>query len=132
LIIAFALYCSLLVALSVCKSAELFLPAIYQFEFWLGGDKLMHLKLSLLLSLLACFASNKVNLAGSLNFFWRIATTQAILVAGLLVDEGHQYFATSRRFEWLDFSYGATGLFMGLIVYLAVAAFTHSYCWYRR
>jgi hypothetical protein len=106
--------------LSVFKSAEFFLPTIYQFEVWLGGDKLMHLKLSIILSVLACFVVNKIKPDFPLNKIWRLALMQFFLLACLLIDETHQYLAASRRFEWLDFYYGASGLLIGLSIYCAV------------
>jgi hypothetical protein len=103
--------------LSFFKSAELFLPAIYHFEAWLGGDKLMHLKLSIILSVLACFVSNNIKKGFPLNTVWRLLLMQLFLVSCLLLDEAHQNLAPSRRFEWLDFYYGARGLLIGLSFY---------------
>jgi hypothetical protein len=103
--------------LSLLKSAELFLPAIYQFEAWLGGDKLMHFKLSIVLSVMACFAVSNINKGFSLNTFWRLLWMQSFLVSCLLLDEALQYLAASRRFEWLDFYYGAGGILIGLSIY---------------
>jgi hypothetical protein len=120
LIFVFIIYCFLLLMLSVFKSAEFFLPAIYQFEAWLGGDKLMHLKLSIVLSVLACFVVNKIKPDLPLNKFWRLALMQFFLLVCLLIDETHQYLAASRRFEWLDFYYGASGLLIGLSLYCTV------------
>jgi hypothetical protein len=113
----FTLYCCLLLMLSFFKSAELFLPAIYQFEAWLGGDKLMHLKLSVVLSVLACFAVSNIKKGFALNIFWRLLFVHLFLVSCLLLDEAHQYLASSRRFELMDFYYGAVGLFIGLLLY---------------
>jgi hypothetical protein len=112
--------------LSFFKSAELFLPAIYQFEAWLGGDKLMHLKLSALLSFLACAGAHKLKLWGELKLLWKLFFIQLFLMMALLLDESHQYLASTRRFEWLDYSYGISGLFIGLILYSFVLLF--KYC----
>jgi VanZ family protein len=103
--------------LSFFKSTEMFLPAIYQFQGWLGGDKLMHLKLSIILSVLACFAASKIKKGFPLKTVWRLLFIQSFLASCLLLDEAHQYFAPSRRFEWLDIYYGAGGLLIGLSVY---------------
>lgn len=107
-----------LLLLTVSKSLELFLPEIYQLEALLGGDKLMHLKLSLVLSILACFASQQLKLLRSFNLLWRLVFVQGVLMTGLLMDEAHQQIASSRRFEWLDLSYGVFGLVIGLSIYL--------------
>ena len=48
-------YGSLLVVLSVFKSAEYLLEYLYQLEDYFGGDKQMHLKLAAMLSILGCF-----------------------------------------------------------------------------
>jgi hypothetical protein len=103
--------------LSLFKSAEVFLPAIYQFEAWLGGDKLMHLKLASVLSVLACFTASNIKMGFALHTFWRLLGVQSLLASCLLLDEAHQYLAASRRFEWLDFYYGAGGLLIGLLIY---------------
>jgi energy-coupling factor transporter transmembrane protein EcfT len=115
--VIFTFYCCLLLMLSLFKSAEVFLPAIYQFQGWLGGDKLMHLKLALVLSVLACVAASNIKKRFPLHTFWRVLLMQSLLASCLLLDEAHQYFATSRRFEWLDFYYGAGGLLIGVSVY---------------
>ena len=78
----------------------------------------MHLKLSLVLSVLACFASQRSRLFTSFNLLWRLVIVQGTLVVGLMIDEAHQQLASSRRFEWLDLSYGVAGLFIGLVIYL--------------
>jgi VanZ family protein len=109
--------------LSFFKSAELFLPSIHQFEVWLGGDKLMHLKLSTLLSFLACAGVHKLKLWGELKLLWKLFFIQLFLTIALLLDESHQYFASTRRFEWLDYSYGISGLFIGLTLYGFVLLF---------
>jgi hypothetical protein len=122
LIVTFAIFCCGLLLLTTAKSLELFLPEIYQLEALLGGDKLMHLKLSLLLSLLACFASQQLSLLRSINLPSRLLFVQGVLVAGLLIDEAHQQIASSRRFEWLDLSYGIGGLVIGLLIYLLIVS----------
>lgn len=103
--------------LSFLKSAELFLPDIYQFEAWLGGDKLVHLKLSILLSFLACACALKLKIWGQLKLEWKLFFIQLFLMIALLLDESHQYLASSRRFEWLDYVYGISGLLIGLVAY---------------
>jgi VanZ family protein len=94
----------------------MFLPYIYTLESWLGGDKLMHLKLSFGLSLLALmtFVQAKAITKGLFQSF----VVCFILISGLLVDEFHQALVSTRRFEWLDLSYGVTGIFMGLLLFI--------------
>jgi hypothetical protein len=125
-IFLFIAYCLLLLLLTTFKSAELFLPAIYQLEAWLGGDKLMHLKLSILLSLFACMAAQGFKYLAALKLVWRLFFIQIFLMLALLLDESHQYLAYSRRFEWLDYYYGISGLFIGLGIYCTLPLF--KYC----
>jgi hypothetical protein len=125
--VVFTFYCFFLLMLSFFKSAEWFLSAIYQFEVWLGGDKLMHLKLSLILSVLASFAASSISKGFPLNVFWRLLFIQLFLVSCLLLDETHQYVMLSRRFEWMDFYYGASGLFIGLFIYCGMLFIRFSY-----
>jgi hypothetical protein len=117
LILVFTVYCLVLLALSFFKSVELFLPFIHQMEDWLGGDKLVHMKLSLVLSFFACIVSREVRKDIKINLPLRLFFMQIVLIIGLLLDEAHQYVMLSRRFEWMDFYYGASGLFIGLLVY---------------
>jgi VanZ family protein len=117
----FIAYGVLLVVLSVCKTAEWFLPTINGIEHWLGGDKWMHFKLATVLSFLACFASERVI---AFAFVRRILAVFTFLVAALLLDEAHQYIVASRRFEWLDSAYGVCGLVSGIAIYLVVLTIT--------
>jgi len=136
LIIIFIVYCLVLLLLTVFKSAEMYLPAIHQLQAWLGGDKLMHLKLSLLLSLFACIAGRQLKILGSLKLPGQLFCIQLFLVTALLLDESHQYLTHSRRFEWLDFSYGVLGLFIGLNIYGLLVVLKHYFSttlgWRRR
>jgi len=136
LIIIFIVYCLVLLLLTVFKSAEMYLPAIHQLQAWLGGDKLMHLKLSLLLSLFACIAGRRLKILGSLKLPGQLFCIQLFLVTALLLDESHQYLTHSRRFEWLDFSYGVLGLFIGLNIYGLLVVLKHYFTttlgWRRR
>lgn len=113
------IYGCLLIALSAFKSAELFLPTIYQLEAFFGGDKLMHLKLSIGLSYLALFAlvkiSDDVTLLSVLLRSFAVCT---LLVSGLLLDELHQALVSTRRFEWWDLAYGMAGIGIGFVVYI--------------
>jgi hypothetical protein len=113
--------------LSFFKSAELFLPAIHHFEAWLGGDKLMHLRLSVVLSVMACFVVSNIKKGFPLNTVWRILFIQLFLVSCLLLDEAYQYLAPSRRFELLDFYYGAGGLLIGLSIYCCFLGINNAY-----
>lgn len=109
-------YACFLVSLSVFKTAEMFLPHIYALESWLGGDKLMHLKLSFGLSLLALMTF--VQAKAIVKRLFQSIMVCFILVSGLFADEFHQALVSTRRFEWLDLSYGVTGIFMGLLLFI--------------
>lgn len=124
------LYGCCLIALSIFKTAELFLPTIYAIEGWLGGDKLMHLKLSAVLTVLALLALVSVNERRAVSSdstntdfyptFFSVLISLGIcglLVAGLLVDELHQAFVSTRRFELSDLAYGVSGISIGFIVF---------------
>jgi len=120
------IYGSFLIALSVFKTSELFLPQIYQFEAFLGGDKWMHFKLSSLLAFIALLTFTPA----TKEIFKLIVRTIIIcilLAAGLLMDEFHQALASTRRFEWLDFIYGLSGIGLGLVCYLIVLLLVHKY-----
>jgi hypothetical protein len=127
LILVFTVYCLVLLALSFFKSVELFLPFIHQMEDWLGGDKLVHMKLSLVLSFFACIVSREVKKNVKINAFLRLFFMQVVLITGLLLDEAHQYMMFSRRFEWMDFYYGASGLFIGLLIYCGLLFIRFAY-----
>lgn len=96
-------YLFFLLALSGCKSAEIFLPYIYQLEAWLGGDKWMHFKLAAVLGVLAVWLAEGRKLVVLLTLF----------SLGIFIDEFHQYVLASRRFEWLDSLCGLAGLCAG-------------------
>jgi hypothetical protein len=132
-IIALILYGCFLIALSFLKTAEVMLPTIYQLESMLGGDKLMHLTLSSLLSFIALWALVP-NLLEGLKFniarwlLWCLVIC-ALLITGLLIDELHQAFVKSRRFEWLDLAYGVGGIGVGCIIFIVInlPKLTHKY-----
>jgi len=111
----FFLYLFFLVVLSICKSAEIFLPYIYQFEYFLGGDMWMHFKLALLLGLLSVLAFTSTRL------IWVLL----MLLSGLVLDEALQYVLASRRFEWLDGIYGVAGLLFGVAISAAFLKLAH-------
>ena len=111
------IYGCFLIALSVFKTSEILLPYIYQFEALLGGDKLMHLKLSAVLSILALFALIP-NRKQGMRLLAHALGICFLLVTGLMLDELHQALISTRRFEWLDFVYGVSGISMGLVAYL--------------
>jgi VanZ family protein len=117
LIVIFVLYCFFLLSLSALKSAGLFLPLLLQFEAMLGGDKLMHLQLALVLSLLACLASRVFFVRKAIALPWQLMAVFIILSAGLLLDELHQYLLSSRHFELMDTAFGVTGVALGLGAY---------------
>ena len=127
---ALVIYGCFLIALSVFKTAELFLPIIYGLEDFFGGDKLMHLKLSMVLSVLALMAlvsSHGGSSARSraISVLLRAVGVCLFLIAGLFADELHQALVSTRRFEWWDFAYGISGISIGLLLFI-------SGCWLKR
>lgn len=127
---ALVIYGCFLIALSVFKTAELFLPTIYGLENFFGGDKLMHLKLSMVLSVLALLAVTPSrdcarNGVANTKVLWRAAGVSLLLVVGLFADELHQALVSTRRFEWWDFAYGISGIIIGLLLFI-------SGCWLKR
>ena len=116
-VLLFISYGLSLVVLSVFKSAEIFLPQIYALEHWLGGDKWMHFKLSAMLAVLTCFASERVL---DLAPFRRILVATLCLALALSIDEALQGVFASRRFELADLAYGCSGVLAGVVGYLAV------------
>jgi glycopeptide antibiotics resistance protein len=113
----FILYGVLLLALSVFKSAEVALPTVYGIERWLGGDKWMHFKLSGILAILACFASERVLDLAAIKRTLRVFP---VLVLALAIDEALQFLTATRRFEFLDLVWGVSGLLAGALGYLLV------------
>jgi glycopeptide antibiotics resistance protein len=113
----FILYGALLLTLSVFKSAEVALPTVYGFERWLGGDKWMHFKLSGILAILACFASERVLDLAAIKRTLHVFPT---LVLALAIDEALQLLTVTRRFEFLDLAWGVSGLLAGALGYLLV------------
>ncbi|TNC83333.1 MAG: hypothetical protein CSH37_14775 [Thalassolituus sp.] len=108
-------YGSLLVVLSVSKSAEFLLEYLYQLEDYFGGDKQMHLKLAAMLSILGCFAAERVLDLARLK---RVVLVVSLASVFLTIDEGIQYVLDSRRFEFEDLAYGIAGLVLGCLGYL--------------
>ena len=108
-------YGSLLVVLSVFKSAEYLLEYLYQLEDYFGGDKQMHLKLAAMLSILGCFAAERVLDLARLK---RVVLVVSLASVFLTIDEGIQYVLDSRRFEFEDLAYGIAGLILGCLGYL--------------
>ena len=113
----FILYGALLLALSVLKSVEVALPTVYGIEHWLGGDKWMHFKLSGILAILACFASERVLDLAAIKRTLRVFP---VLVLALAIDEALQFLTATRRFEFLDLAWGVSGLLAGALGYLLV------------
>lgn len=107
----------MVVLLSIFKSAEIALSTLYEIERWFGGDKWMHFKLSGILAVLACFASERVL---DLAPITRTLRVLPVLVVALVIDEALQYLTASRRFELLDLAWGVTGLLAGVLGYLLV------------
>lgn len=113
----FVLYALLLFLLSASKSAELFLPQILALQAWLGGDKLMHLKLASVLSFVAITAFAPLK---SKRRPLVLLIIMALLASALLADELHQLLLGSRHFDWADTAYGLLGLVLGLISRLLI------------
>jgi hypothetical protein len=107
----FMLYALFLFLLSASKSAELFLPQILALQAWLGGDKLMHLKLAAVLSFIATTAFAPIE---SKRRGLALVVTMTLLAGALLLDELHQLLLGSRHFDWADTAYGLVGLVLGL------------------
>ncbi len=120
------IYGSFLIALSIFKTSELFLPQIYQFEALLGGDKWMHFKLSSLLAFIALLTFTPAT-KEIIKLTVRTIIICFLLAAGLLMDEFHQALASTRRFEWLDFIYGLSGIGLGLVCYLITLLLRRKY-----
>jgi len=115
--LVFIAYCFFLLLLTVFKSSGLFLPFLLQLESMLGGDKLMHLQLAMLLSFLACLASREFFVRRSIVLGWQLLIVFVLLSTGLFLDELHQYILSSRVFELMDTAFGILGVTIGLIVY---------------
>lgn len=113
----FIVYGALLLVLSVLKSVEVALPTVYGIEHWLGGDKWMHFKLSGILAILACFASERVLDLAAIKRTLRVLP---VLVLALAIDEALQFMTATRRFELLDLAWGVLGLLAGALGYLLV------------
>jgi len=114
-VMLFVLYCVVLLLMSGFKSAEMYLQTINGFERWLGGDKLMHLYLAMVLAFLALPVARTVNYK---NKALNVCTLFTILITCLLLDELHQAMVVSRHFDWHDTLFGGLGLIAGLNVRL--------------
>lgn len=121
-LLVFISYGVVLILLSAFKSAEIGLTYIYGVEHWLGGDKWMHFKLSGILAILACFASERVLDLAAIK---RTLFVLPALVLALALDEALQYVTASRRFELLDLVWGVCGLLSGVIGYLLAMSVRH-------
>ncbi len=114
-LILFVLYCALLLLMSGFKSAEMYLQYINGLETWLGGDKLMHLYLAMVLAFLALPVARALKVK---NKALNVVTLFVLLMSCLLLDELHQAGVSSRHFDWHDTLFGGLGLIMGLSVRL--------------
>ncbi|MAD47184.1 MAG: hypothetical protein CMI02_15070 [Oceanospirillaceae bacterium] len=108
-------YAAMLVLLSGLKSSGLFLTEIYALEHWMGGDKWMHFTLAMLLALFANMAAQQRLKLGMLK---RVIVLMLLLSLALVMDETHQYFIASRRFDWGDTVSGCAGLLVGTVMYV--------------
>lgn len=75
----------------------------------------MHLKLAAMLSILGCFAAERVLDLARLK---RVVLVVGLASVFLTIDEGIQYVLDSRRFEFEDLAYGIAGLMLGCLGYL--------------
>ena len=116
-VVLLIVYGCFLIALSIFKTTEIMLPAIYQMESFLGGDKLTHFILSSILSFLALWA---LAYKSSKSIVYRCFIICLLLIIGLLADELHQALVGSRRFEWLDFACGVGGIGLGFMSFFAI------------
>ncbi|MEY8199707.1 MAG: VanZ family protein [Colwellia sp.] len=110
-VMLFALYCTVLMLMSGFKSAEMYLQYINSLEMWLGGDKLMHLYLALVLAFLALPVASVISVKGKIS---TVFTLFAMLMVCLLLDELHQAGVSTRYFDWYDTLFGGLGLMVGL------------------
>ena len=79
-----------------------------QLEVWVGGDKVLHLGLAFILSLLSMMSfSHKFS-------WWKIL---AVLMTILAIEETAQYFLPNRYFGFDDLVAGWSGLICGGILY---------------
>ena len=118
-VLLFVSYVATLISLSAFKSLEIYLPTLFLIERLMGGDKWMHLKFSAILSILACFASERVL---DLAAFRRMLVVLMSLMLALAIDESLQYLLVSRRFEFLDYAYGLSGVVSGISLYALILA----------
>ena len=114
-VILLLLYGLFLLLLSGLKSAQLCLPVISTLEVVLGGDKLMHFYLALLLSFLAWPVALLIN---NKKYSTSIVFTLLFGFLSLLLalDELHQLLVGSRYFELKDTLFGVAGLIMGFVI----------------
>ena len=79
-----------------------------ELEVWIGGDKVLHLVLAFVLSLLSMMSfSHRFS-------WWKIL---AVLMAILTIEETAQYFLPNRYFGFDDLVAGYSGLICGGILY---------------
>ncbi len=114
-VILLLLYGLFLLLLSGLKSAQLCLSFISTIEVGLGGDKLVHFYLALLLSFLAwpvALLINSKKYSASIVFTLLFGFLSVLLI----LDELHQLVLISRHFELQDTLFGVSGLAMGLVI----------------
>ncbi len=118
-------YSVFLMALTVFKSVKIFTPELAFLEAGLGGDKLEHLILALLLSFLVWPVVWGFNDGRWLKLRATLFIL-LLLIFALLLDEFHQFFISSRHFDWQDSAFGVAGLLMGLILRVLIIRFLFS------
>lgn len=118
-------YAFFLLALTMFKSIEVFRSELAFIEASLGGDKIEHFILALLLSFLVWPVAWSLN--NSRYSKARVTVfTLLLLILALLLDELHQFFISSRHFDWQDSAFGVAGLLVGLILRVLIVFFLFS------
>jgi VanZ family protein len=99
---------------SLLKSMGVFSQQIALTEFFVGGDKPLHLMVSTALSVASvwCTAPNR-RLFGRGAFGW----PTLLLLILVISDETSQYFLPRREFSFLDMSVNLTGVVVGVALF---------------
>ena len=86
-----------------------------ELEVWIGGDKMLHLVLAFVLSLLSMMSfSHRFS-------WWNIL---AVLMIILTIEESAQYFLPNRHFGFDDLIAGYSGLICGGLLYNLIKTLT--------
>lgn len=95
---------------SIAKSGGWFLAEFSQLEQWLGGDKVLHILVSMLCSFSVLLLVWE-ELAASRYRFW---LTVVYIALFLSLDEGLQLLIPHRQFSWGDLSANWLGLLLAI------------------